>query len=170
MAAIHEYHPKEAAAALITSSRPNTTTRLIALPRKINMDLNTDNMVHLTIITDLVDQSDVVAWARLAIFLFPAHRNRLHRHREIIRTRTIPVSTTARRATRSARPSVIVTSLSTATTAVSRKIRGIDRRTSRTREITKLVLDAIRFEGRRFAFPIRILFDPATCSLLRNDL
>lgn len=61
MAATHAYHPKEAAAALITSSRPNMTIRLIALPRKTSMDLSTDNMVHLMIITDLADQSDVVA-------------------------------------------------------------------------------------------------------------
>jgi len=71
---------------------------------------------------------------------------------------------------RSARPSVIVTSLSTATTAVSRKIRGIDRRTNRTREIMKLGFDTIRWGRRRFAFPIRVLFDPETCSLLRNNL
>lgn len=61
MAATHAYHPKEAAAALIMSSRPNTTTRLIALPRKTSTDLSTDNMAHLMIITDLADQSDVVA-------------------------------------------------------------------------------------------------------------
>lgn len=60
MAAIHAYHPKEAAAALITSSLPNTTIRLIVLPRKTSMDLSMDNMAHLTIIMDLADQSDVV--------------------------------------------------------------------------------------------------------------
>lgn len=49
---------------------------------------------------------------------------------------------------RSARQSAIVTSLSTATTAVSRKIRGIDRRTRRMREIMKLGLDAIRWGSR----------------------
>lgn len=62
MVAIHEYHPKEVAAVLTMSSRPNTTIRLIALPRKINTDRNTDhNTAHLTIITDPADQSDVVA-------------------------------------------------------------------------------------------------------------
>lgn len=62
MAAIREYHPKEVAAVLTTSSRPNTTIRLIAPPRKTSTDRSTDhNTGHLTIITDPADRSDVVA-------------------------------------------------------------------------------------------------------------
>lgn len=122
-AATLEYHPKEAAAVRTMSSHPSTMIRLIALPRKTSTDHNTDNTAHLMIITDLADQSDVAVQARLATFPSLVHRNRLHRHRGTTRIRITPASTTARRAMRSARPSVIATSLSTATTAVSRKIR-----------------------------------------------
>lgn len=54
-----EYHLKEVAAVLIMSSHPNTTIQLIVLPKKTNTDHNTDNTAHLTIIMDLVVQSDV---------------------------------------------------------------------------------------------------------------
>jgi len=59
MVATLEYRLKEAAAARTMSSHPNTTIRLTALPRKTNTDHNTDSTEHLTITTDLADQSDV---------------------------------------------------------------------------------------------------------------
>lgn len=107
-----EYHPKEVVAEP-TFSHLNTTTLLTVHRKKINMALNTDNTVLLTIIMDLVDLSDVVALDLHVIYQFPDHPNHLHHHQGTM-TRTTLVSTTARKATKSAKPNVTVINLSTA--------------------------------------------------------
>jgi hypothetical protein len=169
MAATPESHLKEAAAVRTMSFHPNTTTQLTALPRKTSTGRSTDSTAHLTITTDHVDRSDVVALVRLVTFRSLVRRNRLHHRRGTTRIRTTPASTTARRAMRSARPSVIAISLSTATTAVSRKICGSSENEKNGRDHVAGTRSDLTGKSQD-SLPRSNLAGPATCSLSRNDL